>query len=199
MRDSLESEVHSRSPESVEVQGLLLRLRDGDRAAESRLLELLYSDLRRLAARFIAGEAKNASLSPTGLVNEMYVRLIGGRTLEANDRKHFLALSCRVMRRLLVDRARARKRLRRSGGDPISFTDVMAAQESDSDEIILVDQALGRLAAFAPRAAKIVELRYFGGLADAEIAAVLDTSVRTVLRDWSMAKAWLLEELASLP
>lgn len=189
------SQLRSPSPESVEIAQLLALVRQGDRAAEGRLFDALYADLKRLAAKFILNEGRVQSLSPTALVNEAYLRIFGSTPPDLKDRHHFLALSCQVMRRLLVDRARTRNTRKRSGGKAETLSDFLVAVEENPDQILAVDQSLGRLAVFAPRAAKVVEMRYFGGLEDAEIAEVLETSVRTIRRDWAMSRAWFLSEL----
>jgi len=189
------SKLSTPSPESIEIARLLALVRHGDRDAESRLFEALYTDLKRLAAKFILNEGRAQSLSPTALVNEAYLRIFGSTHPDLKDRHHFLALSCQVMRRLLVDRARSRNSQKRRAGKAETLTDLLVAVEDNPDQILAVDQSLGRLAAFAPRAAKIVEMRYFGGLEDSEIAQVLETSVRTVRRDWAMSRAWFLSEL----
>ena len=189
--------LRSPSPQSAEINRLLALVRHGDRDAEGLLYEALYTDLKKLAARFLFNEGNAQSISPTVLVNEAYLRIFGSTPPDLKDRNHFLALSCQVMRRLLVDRARSRNRQKRGAGKAETLTDFLAAVEDNPDQILAVDQSLGRLASFAPRAAKIVEMRYFGGLEDNEIAQVLDTSVRTVRRDWAMSRAWFLTELGS--
>jgi len=185
------------SPDSAEIVMLLELLRNGDRTAEQRLLEVLYSDLKKLAARFLLNEGQPQSLSPTALVNETYLRIFGSSTPDFKDRRHFLALSCQVMRHFLVDRARNRRSKKRGAGKVQTLTDLLVAVEDNPDQILAVDQALSRLSTFAPRAAKVVEMRFFGGLEDAEIAGLLDASIRTIRRDWAMSKAWLYNELDS--
>ncbi len=182
---------------SGEVTRLLTLIREGNRLAEEQLFEVLYQDLHRLAAKFLQSEVKGQTLSPTALVNETYLRIFGSAPPLIKDRHHFFALSCQVMRRLLVDRARGRASLKRYGGKREELTDVFKASEESPDQIIAVDRALTRLSTFAPRAAKIVEMRFFGGMEVSEIAQALDTSERTVRRDWSMSKAWLFKELES--
>jgi RNA polymerase sigma factor (TIGR02999 family) len=191
------SQLRPPSPQSGEITRLLALVRRGDRQAEGPLLDALYSDLKKLAARFLFQEGNAQTLTPTALVNEAYLRIFGATPPDIKDRHHFLALSCQVMRRLLVDRARSRNRQKRGAGKAETLTDFLAVVEDNPDQILAVVQSLGRLAAFAPRAAKVVEMRYFGGLEDAEIAEVLETSVRTIRRDWAMSRAWFLSELNS--
>ncbi len=186
------------SPASVEIARLLMLVGQGDRDAEALLFETLYHDLRRLAARFLQGESPGQTLSPTVLVNEVYLRIFGAAPPNLKDRHHFFALSSRVMRRLLVDRARSRGTLKRFGGKETTLTEFIVATEEHPDQLLAVDQALQRLSAFAPRAAKVVEMRFFGGMENTEIAGVLDTSEKTIQRDWSMSKAWLFKELVTL-
>lgn len=193
MSDALEP--NPPSPESAEIARLLALVREGDRQAEKQIFDVLYKDLKRLAAKFVLQEAPGQSLSPTSLVNEVYLRIFGSKPPDLKDRHHFLALSCQVMRRFLVDRARSRNRQKRGAGMVETLTEFHSVVEQDPDQLLAIDQSLGRLASFAPRAAKVVEMRYFGGLEDVEIAEVLAVSIRTVRRDWAMSRAWLLSHL----
>lgn len=175
---------------------LLEQMRSGDRSVETRLLELLYKDLRRLAQRAMAQENAPQTLTPTALVHEVYLRIFRGAQVHVKDRRHLIALSCQVMRRLLVDRARSRRR-RKEVLNTLSPNPALGfAGESSAAQIIVVDQLLEQLKTFAPRAAKVVELRYFGGLEEPEIADLLESSVRTIQRDWNMAKAWMIDALS---
>jgi RNA polymerase sigma-70 factor, ECF subfamily len=189
---------HSPSPKSAEIIELLALVRQGDKNAEGRLIETLYADLKKLAAYFLRAEAKAQSISPTLLVNEAYLRIFGTQAPELKDRQHFLALSSQVMRRILVDRARQRSSKKRGEGQQETLNEILIAVEDNPDQILAVDQSLSRLASFAPRAARVVEMRYFGGLEDSEIAEVLETSIRTVRRDWAMSRAWFLTNLEPL-
>ena len=177
-----------------EVTRLLGRISAGDKSAEQEVFDLLYRDLRRLAAHFIQNEPKAGTLSPTALVNETYLRIFGAAPPNLADRHHFIALSCRVMRRLLVDRARARSAKKRKGTVPLGPEAFACCREEDPDRILMVDRALEKLAALSARSSRVVEMRYFGNLEFEEISDILSVSVRTVRRDFQMAKSWLYEE-----
>ena len=179
------------------VKDLLRKASDGAPAAESRLFELLYLDLRRLAAWNMGNQQPGQSLTPTGLVNETFVRLFGGRRPRLKDRQHFLALCCRVMRRVLVDRARYKMRSKRKTADTVSLSLIEIGDFQSPEAVLAIDQALTRLAVEYPRGANVVEMRFFGGLEDEEIAAVLNASIRTIQRDWKFSKAWLNRELTT--
>ncbi|AMY09485.1 RNA polymerase sigma factor [Luteitalea pratensis] len=182
--------------EAPDVTGLLLAWSNGDQEALDRLIPLVQSELHRLAHRHMSEESKAHALQTTALVNEAYVRLIDGSRIQWQNRAHFFAVSARLMRRILVDSARARKTLKR-GGDAvwISLDDAPDISEARSAELMELDDALSALAAFDERKSRMVELRYFGGLSVEETAAVLHVSPITIMRDWSLAKAWLAREL----
>jgi RNA polymerase sigma factor (TIGR02999 family) len=187
------------SPERPgEITLWLDRLRDGDREALDRLVPLLYAELRSLARRRMRCERPEHTLSTTALVHEAYLRLLDERRIAARDRSEFLAVAANVMRRLLVDSARARLRLKRGGGRrsvPIEDVEQWLTVE-EADEAVALDEALARLAELEPRAAKVVELRFFGGMTLDEVAERLEVSPRTVHRDWVTARAWLRKEVA---
>jgi RNA polymerase sigma factor (TIGR02999 family) len=176
---------------------LLLRAwRAGDALAGERLVEVLYRELHEMARQRLARERAGGTLQTTALVHEAWLRLVDQRSVEWRDRGHFLALAATMMRRVLVDRARARKAGKRGSGEAaITLTDVAAAGIDPAVEILDVDRALERLAATYPRQARVVELRFFGGLQLEEIGAVVGVAERTVKRDWSFARAWLAREL----
>jgi RNA polymerase sigma factor (TIGR02999 family) len=180
-----------------EVSQLLERIVEGDRSAESRLFDLLYNDLRRLAAYQLRRERSDHTLQPTALVHEVYVKIFRQSPPEARSRAHFIALAAQVMRRYLVDHARTKKTDTR-GGDPqmIPLEHAFIYDERRSDEFLAVHEALERLREWAPRQSQIVEMRYFGGMSEEEIAEYLKVSSRTVKRDWAMARAWLHAELS---
>lgn len=158
----------------------------------------LYADLRRLAGRHLRGERRNHTLQPTALVNEAYLRLMRGGSHEWRDRVHFFAMASTVMRRILVDHARRRLATKRGGAEASSGVETEALVLTHSPERILaVDEALGVLTQELPRAARVVELRFFGGLSDAETATILKVSERTVKRDWREAKARLYALLST--
>jgi RNA polymerase sigma factor (TIGR02999 family) len=187
------------SGEAGEVTRLLGRIRAGDRGAEQAVFQLLYRDLRKLAGHYLGREGGAESLNPTALVNEIYLRIFGGSRPALSDRHHFLALSCQVMRRLLVDRARARKAQKRLGTVPLGPDAFARCREENPDRILLVDRGLEKLASVSVRSAKVVEMRYFGNLEFEEIAELLGVSARTVRRDFQMAKLWLYEEFQGGP
>jgi len=186
-------------PESAaEVTDLLHAWRAGDAAAEERLMGLLYRELREMARRRLRREQPGVTLQTTALVHETYLRLVDQRRVEWRDRGHFLALAATMMRRVLIDRARARRAGKRGSGDvAIPLTDVAAAGLDPAVEVLAVDRALERLARDFPRPARVVELRFFGGLEMAEIGAALDVTERTAQRDWTFARAWLARELGT--
>ncbi|MBN1567843.1 MAG: sigma-70 family RNA polymerase sigma factor [Acidobacteria bacterium] len=179
-----------------EISSLLHAWCGGDETALDRLMPLVYDELRRIAHRYMHQERSNHTLQTTALVNEAYMRLLGAGQIEWKDRAHFFAISAGVMRRILVDHARSRGYQKR-GGDMIRVpldTDLPVSSESDPD-LILLDDALNALSKFDSRKAKVVELRFFGGLSVQETAEVLEISTDTVKRDWRLAKAWLYCEL----
>jgi RNA polymerase sigma factor (TIGR02999 family) len=193
-------EVHGKPPvaASEEITGWLLAWRAGDAASGDRLIAALYGELREMARQRLRGERHQITLQTTALVHETYLRLMGNNRMTFQDRHHFLALSATVMRRVLVDRARERHAAKRGGDAPhVELTGAEAAGLDPGVEILDVDRALERLAAAFPRQARVVEMRFFGGLEEEEIAAVLETSARTTRRDWAFAAAWLARELQS--
>jgi len=186
----------SMKPPTTEITILLAAARTGDHAAESRLAEAVYPELRRLARIHLRGERFDHTLQATALVNEAYVQLCGQLTKDWKNRSHFFAVAAQLMRRILVDYARKKKSLKREGGlHRVELTDVAAISNDCLDQIVAIDEALGRLASWDPRQSKIIELRFFGGLTENEVAKVLGIAPRTVKRDWVVARAWLHGEL----
>ena len=179
------------------VTHLLAELRSGKREAESRLIEVVYPELRRIAMRYMRGERAGHSLQATELVNEAYLRLLGEGDRNFQNRSHFFAVAATQMRLILVDHAR-RKRTQKRQGERVrvELTDILAISEDKLDDVLEIDAALNRLREWDPRQCKIVELRFFAGLTEDEVAEVLDLSPRTVKRDWKVAKAWLHGELS---
>lgn len=177
---------------------LLSRASQGDLKAVSELMPLVYEELRRLAASYVRRERPGQTLQATALVHEAYVRLINEKSRTFQNRTHFLAIAALSMRQILVQRARARRAAKR-GGDPERITldeQLFAAPQGGPEvDLVALDLALEKLAALDPRQAKVVELRYFGGLSVEEVAGVLDISPATVKRDWTLARAWLKREL----
>lgn len=183
-----------------EVTLLLTAWRDGDREALDRLMPLVYGELRRLAARFLEGERKDHTLQPTALVHEAYLRLAGGAVPRWQDRVHFFAVAAQVMRRLLVDHARARRAEKRGGGvRPLPLEaalDIGSPEAGDPELLLALDEALVELAVHDARKARIVELRFFGGLTIEEAAEVLDVATSTVILEARLARAWLFRRMA---
>jgi len=182
---------------SVAITHLLQRLQAGDQGAESELIMAIYPELRRQAKRLFAQERQGHTLAPTALVHEAYLRLVGGEQPDWQNRNHFFSVASMVMRRVLVDHARRRSALKRGEGLPQSrsLEERLKLNDSDQDLVLIVDQALHRLQQLDKRQARIVEMRFFGGLTETQIAAVLGIADRTVKRDWQMAKAWLQQVL----
>ena len=179
-----------------EVTQLLFELKAGNRAAEERLIPLVYRELHRIATIRLRGENDNHSLQPTALVNEAYLRLTKLRDIDWQSRSHFFAISATLMRRILVDYARAQHAGKRGSREiTISLNDALISAPEPEPEIIALDAALNRLAQLDERQSKIVELRFFAGMSEEETGQVLGVSSRTVKRDWRIAKAWLFAEL----
>jgi RNA polymerase sigma factor (TIGR02999 family) len=180
----------------VSITKLLLAWNGGDQAALDRLMPLVHDELRRLAHRYMRGERSGHPLQTTALVNEAYVRLVDSSRVRWHNRAHFFAVSAQLMRRVLVDVARTRQKRKRGGGAvQVSFDEALAVAGGPGLDVIALDDALQALAAFDERKSKVVELRYFGGLSVEETAEALGVSAVTVMRDWSVAKVWLLREL----
>lgn len=180
-----------------DVTRVLNRWRDGDDQALDDLLAAVYPELRRMAARQLRGERANHSLQPTALVHEVFLRLVDQNQVSWQNRAHFLAIASRLARRVLVDHARKRAAWKRGlGVRPVNIDDVDVADGNDAGpDLVALDEALVRLAALDARQARVVELRFFGGLSIEETAAVLNLSPGTVKRDWTTARLWLFSEL----
>ena len=182
--------------DSGQITELLNDLGAGNRSAQSKLVPLVYPELRRIAARYMRKERPDHTLQATALVNEAYLRVVG-QTQNWQNRAHFFAIAAELMREILVDHARKRQAAKRGGGAyVVNFEDCLVVTEEALDVILDVDRAIGQLAALDARQADMVVYRFFGGLTEEEIAEVLNVSVRTVKRDWKMAKAWLHGVLA---
>ena len=185
-------------PDTPDVTGLLLAWGTGDEAALEQLVPLVHAELRRIARRCMAGERKGHSLQATALVNEAYLRLIDVQHVNWQNRAHFLAMSARLMRRILVDYARSRGYQKRGGGAvQVTFDEGLPVAGGRDQDLVAVDDALEALGRIDERKSRVVELRFFGGLTVEETATVLKVSPETVMRDWKLAKAWLLRELRS--
>ncbi len=180
-----------------EVTQLLKAMRQGDSRAAEDLLPLVYAELHRLAKSYMRRERPDHTLQATALINEAYLRLTQ-QAVDWNSRAHFIGVAANVMRRVLVDYARAHNAERRAGGlRRVEMTEELAISPEQLDEVVALDEALGRLAEISPRQARVVELRYFGGLSVEEIGSLLGVAPRSVKRDWSLARIWLFRELRS--
>jgi RNA polymerase sigma factor, TIGR02999 family len=182
--------------ESAGITQLLLAWNGGDERALHRLMPLVHDELRRLAHHYMTSERSGHPLQTTALVNEAYLRLIDSSRVQWQNRAHFFAISAQLMRRVLVDVARTRKK-RKRGGDVVQvpLDEALIVSGEPAIDVVALDDALNALAAFDERKSKVVELRYFGGLSVDETAEALGVSAVTVMRDWSVAKVWLLREL----
>ena len=183
-------------PAAGDVTRLLEAWREGDREALGRLIPLIYSDLHRMARRHLGRERPGHTLQPTAIVNELYLRLVGGKGGNWQNRAHFFAAAAQSMRRILVDHARARKAKKRGGQGAVELLDTTVMVEPRSVDVIAVDDALEKLSALDAEQARVVELRFFAGLTEDETAEALGISAATAHRKWLSAKAYLHRELA---
>lgn len=175
---------------------LIAELRRGNAAAREELITLVYPELRRIAARYMRQERPGHTLRTTGLVHEMYLRLFATTSMDWQSRAHFFAAVAREMRHVLVDHARARDAKKRPDGRlAISLSGVDVIADDGEEDLLALDEALSRLESIDPRASRVVELRYFTGLSERETAEALGISISTLKRDWSFARAWLLNQL----
>ncbi len=180
----------------VDVTGLLQAWGRGDSEALEALAPVVHHELRQLARRILSGERAGHDWQPTELVNESYLRLLGWREVDWQSRGQFFAATARMMRRVLVDAARARGSLKRGGGaEAVSIDTIEPQAPVRAPDVLAVEEALQALSAFAPRQGQVVELRFFGGFSVEETAKALDISVRTVINDWNTARAWLHRQL----
>lgn len=190
---------HSKPPgdgEPSNVTLLLNRMRKGDPEAGDEVASLVYDELHRIAAREMRRENKGHTLQTTALVHEAYLRLTGSGSLEIQNRGHFFAVASQQMRRILVDHARSNSTQRRGGGAvKVGLDDLQLASATRSVDVVSLDEALRELERLDPRAAKVVELRYFGGYTDKEVVEALGVSITTVRRDWEFAKSWLFNHM----
>ncbi|HEY8550005.1 MAG TPA: ECF-type sigma factor [Vicinamibacterales bacterium] len=180
------------------MTALLRAWGEGDEQALHRLMPLVERELNRIARACLAGERANHSVSATALVNEAFLRLVQLDRIDWKDRAHFLSIGARLMRRVLVDLARARRAAKR-GGEVVrvSLDEAMLPDNSRDTDVVRLDEALEALTRLDPRKGRVVELRFFGGLSTEETAAVLDVSPKTVIRDWTFARAWLQREMTA--
>ena len=185
------------SPPKHEITRLLDKWSSGNQSALDELYPLVYDELHRLASRYMSRERKGHTLQTTALINEAYVRLVDQRTVHWANRSHFFAISAQIMRRILIDHARSHAYAKRGGGQQkVSLDETATLQVSKAAALISLDDALQSLAEIDQRRSQVVELRYFGGLSNEEIAQALGISPNTVTRDWNMARAWLYQQLA---
>jgi RNA polymerase sigma-70 factor, ECF subfamily len=184
------------APSIQHVTRLLQAWGQGEDAALEELLPLVHQELRRLARRYMFGERPGHTLQTTALVNEAYLRLVNSRQVNWQNRAHFFAISAQLMRRILVDYARARGYQKRGGGVPkVTLDEALLGPQEKGRDLVALDDALKALAHIDPRKCKVIELRFFGGLSVDDTAEVLKVSPDTVLRDWRLAKAWLAREM----
>jgi len=182
--------------EAAQVTALLGKLTAGDAGAAAEVIPLIYEDLRRLASHYMARERPGHTLQTTALVHEAYLRLVDQRQATWRNRAHFYGAAAQVMRRILVDHARARSAEKRGGDAPhLSLEEALTFSDDQSEELVRLDEALGRLAKLDDRQSRVVELRFFAGLSVEEAAEAMGISPKTVKRDWSVARAWLHREL----
>jgi len=185
-------------PHTGEVTRLLCDLRSGKKEAEAQLFSLVYGELRRIAGSYLRRERPDHTLQPTALVNEAYLRLVEQTEQNWENRAHFLGIGAHLMRQILVDHARKRQADKRGGKKQLVTLDgleVAAPGIQSPEDLIALDNALLKLESFDHRQSRIVELRFFGGLREEEISHLLGVSVRTIKRDWSVARAWLHAEM----
>ena len=181
-----------------DVTRLLLDWRNGEQAAFDRLFPLVYDELHRIAARYMRGERREHTLQTTALVNEAYMRLADYKRMQWQDRAHFFAVAAQAMRRILIDFARARRNRKRGGeAERVSLDDGIAPALNNSTDLLALDEALEQLEKMNARQARVVELRYFGGLDEKEVGHVLGIAPRTVRADWQLARAWLYKTLTN--
>jgi RNA polymerase sigma factor (TIGR02999 family) len=180
-----------------EITQQLLAWSKGDEAALDKLIPAVYQELRRMADHYLRGERAGHSLQPTALVHEAYLRLIGQTKVEWHNRAHFFGVAAQMMRRILIDHAKAKHRAKRGGtAIKVSLDEGATFSNERASELVALDDALQVLSQMDERKSRIVELRYFGGLTVEETAQVLDISDKTVMRDWNLAKAWLYQQLS---
>lgn len=188
--------------DTADITRLLIAWREGDEGALEQLMPLVYAQLRAQARRYMRNERSGVTLQSTALVHEVYLRLTNGQDVDCRNRVHFFALSAQIMRHILVDAARSRAAVKRGGGalraehsSAVDLDQIPTAESDAAFSFCALDDALESLTRIDPRRAKIIELRFFGGLSVEETAEVLQVSPQTVMRDWRLARAWLAREL----
>jgi RNA polymerase sigma-70 factor (ECF subfamily) len=186
------------SPSPHNVTQLLAAWSSGDQVARDELMSVVYQELHRLAHHYMQRESPGHTLQTSALVNEAFLRLVDQRDVRWRNRAHFFGIAAQMMRRILVDHARSRQYAKRGGGArELSLDEALIVSDERSAEVVALDETLERLAEFDPRKSQIVEFRFFGGLSIEETAEVLAVSPGTVMRDWTLAKAWLRREMST--
>lgn len=196
-------EISRPMPETSEITLWLKDWAAGDRAALDRLMPAIYAEMRRLARSRMKHEQADNSLQATALINEAYLKLVNVGDVDWKDRAHFFAVAAQIMRRIVVDAARARSAVKRGGAarkvahsSAVNFDEIADVSGQRAEEVVAIDEALAALAQVDSRKAQVVEMRFFGGLSVEETASVLGVSPQTVMRDWKLARAWLMREIA---
>jgi RNA polymerase sigma-70 factor (ECF subfamily) len=180
---------------SADITGLLVAVSKGEEAARSRLIAVVYDELRRLARGYLRRERRDHSLPPTALVHDAFLKMVDQRRVRWQNRAQFFAIAAHQMRRILVDHARAHQAVKRGAAARVPLTDIQAGEDASDVNVLALDAALEKLSERYPRQGQLVELRFFGGLTVAETAAVLGVAPITVKRDWALARAWLYREV----
>jgi len=175
---------------------LLIAWTQGDQTALDKLMPLVYDELRRRAQQYMSGQRRDHTLQTTALIHEAFLKLVSQPEKHCQNRAHFLAVAAQAMRHILIDYARSRQSMKRGGGQLVSLQEGAAVSVERATDLVALDDALNRLAAVDTRKARVVEMRYFGGLTTEQIAEVLKVSPDTVMRDWRLAKSWLRRELS---
>jgi len=186
------------NPTPNSVTEMLVAWSDGDESARDELMSVVYQELHRLAHNYMKNESPGHTLQTSALVNEAFLRLVDQKNVKWQNRAHFFGLAAQMMRRILVDYARSRTYAKRGGGiQDLPLEDALVISPERTEQVVVLDETLDRLAEFDPRKCKIVEFRFFAGLNIEETAEVLDVSPGTVMRDWTLAKAWLRREMTA--
>jgi len=185
------------TPASLQVTQLLNNWSNGDQAARDQLMTLVYEELHWLAHQYMKRERPGHTLQTSALVNEAFVKLVDQRDVHWQNRAHFFGIAAQLMRRILVDHARSRQSAKRGGGRPVPLDEALTVSNERSTQVLALDEALNGLAVVDERKTRIVELRFFAGLSIEETAGVLAVSPGTVMRDWTLAKAWLRREMST--
>jgi len=192
------------TPRPSDISALIHAWSNGDQTALERVMPLVYAELRRMAKRYMRGQTPGSTLQTTALVHEAYLHLLDANTTSWRDRTHFYAVCAQIMRRILIDSARSRASQKRGGGQrfdaaAVNLDEIPDVTSDRAIEFVALDDAMQGLEIIDPRKARVVELRFFGGLSVEETAEVLDVSPQTVMRDWRLARVWLAKEMGGSP